>query len=228
MIKQTKTKNSNKQQSNLTELVFILDRSGSMSGLEKDTIGGFNSLIKKQRKENANAIVSTILFDDEISIIYERMNIKNVPDMTDKEYYPRGCTALLDAIGKGINKTIQHQKQDRKTERPNKTLIVITTDGHENASKEYSLKSIKSLILKQKRKDWNFIFLGANINAIEEASKIGIDADYAATYRNDKKGTHALFCSIGSAVSECCCRETNELPKDWKKKIEEDYLERKE
>lgn len=161
---------------NLTELVFIIDKSGSMSGLENDTIGGFNSLIEKQKKETGKAIVSTILFSDVIDVIHDRLDINQVPNLTNKDYFICGCTALLDAIGQTLTRIIHVHENLNEDEQPGKTLFIITTDGMENSSKEYSYKKIKELInLAKEKYNYEFIFLGANIESEEEASKLGID-----------------------------------------------------
>ena len=158
----------------LTELVFILDKSGSMSGLEKDTIGGFNSLIEKQKKEEGRAIVSTVLFNHEVEVIHDRVNLEDITLLTDKEYCVSGCTALLDAMGETISNVLTKQNRS-KEDKPSKTMFVITTDGMENSSKEYTYKAIKKMIEKVKKEnEWEFIFLGANIDAVSEASKFGI------------------------------------------------------
>jgi len=215
------------KKSNLTEVVFILDRSGSMESLEEDTIGGFNSMIQKQKKENVNALVTTVLFDDEIDILHDRVQISDIPKLTSKEYYARGTTALLDAIGSTIKHISNIHKYARKSDIPEKTLFVITTDGYENASKHYTIKKIKSMVETQKSEyGWNFLFLGANIDAIESASKIGIDGDYAANIIADKKGTNILYQSVSDAVCCCCKAPSLDLPKNWKKKIDEDYKKR--
>ncbi|MCR4706281.1 MAG: hypothetical protein K5641_09490 [Lachnospiraceae bacterium] len=186
----------------LTEVVFILDRSGSMSGLEGDTIGGFNSMIEKQRKEEGEAFISTVLFDDRSEVLYDRVPVKKVEPMTDRQYYVRGCTALLDAIGGAIHHISNVHKYAREEDRPAKTLFVITTDGMENASKIYSFQKVKEMVEKAKKKyDWEFIFLGANIDAIEVAGRFGIDADRAINYECDSAGTALNFNVLSRAVS---------------------------
>lgn len=175
---------------NLTELVFILDRSGSMSGLESDTIGGFNSMIAKQQKEEGEAIVSTVLFDDQCDVIHDRVPIGDVKKLTEDDYYVRGCTALLDAVGGAIHHIGNVHKYAREEDRPAKTLFVITTDGLENASKNYTFKDVKKMISRQQEKyNWEFLFLGANIDAIEVAGNMGISRDRAANYNCDSVGT---------------------------------------
>ena len=158
----------------MTELVFILDRSGSMSGLEKDTIGGFNSMLEKQRKEPGDAVVSTVLFDNETEVIHDRVVIADVPNLTDKEYFVRGCTALLDAVGGAIQHIGNVHKYARKEDVPEKTLFIITTDGMENASHHYTYDKVRNMIERQKeRYGWEFLFLGANIDAAAEAKRFG-------------------------------------------------------
>ena len=166
----------------LTELVFILDRSGSMSGLEADTIGGFNGMIEKQKKEKGEVVVSAVLFDDVSEVLYDRVDIRNIPPMTDKQYFVRGCTALLDAVGSSVQYIKNVRKGMPKEERPEKTIFIITTDGMENASTMYSYAKVKEMIKKRQAKNWEFIFLGANIDAAAEADRMGIKASRAVNY----------------------------------------------
>ena len=191
----------------LTEIVFILDRSGSMSGLEADTIGGFNSMIKKQQKEEGEAYISTILFDDETEVLYDRVPISKVEPMNDTQYYVRGCTALLDAIGGAIHHIGNVHKYARPEDVPEKTLFIITTDGMENASRTYDYKKVKKMIERQKSKHhWEFIFLGANIDAIEVAGRFGVSASHAVRYECDRIGTALNFkvmSDMVSSVREC-------------------------
>ena len=210
----------------MTELVFILDRSGSMSGLEKDTIGGFNSMLEKQRKEPGGAVVSTVLFDNEIEVIHDRVAITEVPNLTDDEYFVRGCTALLDAVGSSIHHIGNVHKYARKEDVPEKTLFVITTDGMENASHRYSYDKVRSMIERQKeRYGWEFIFLGANIDAAAEAEKFGIDESMAANYLCDEAGTALNYEVISEAITSLrACSAP--LSADWKKKIDADYKKR--
>lgn len=204
---------------NLTELVFILDRSGSMAHLEKDTIGGFNSLIEKQKKESGTATVTTVLFDDQYSVIHENADITKIKPLTEKEYYARGMTALFDAIGKTVNMVGNRHKFAPSDQVPGKTMVVIITDGCENSSREYNLHQIKAIIERQKEKyGWEFIFLGANIDAIAVASHIGISADRAATYRADSAGTRENFESVSTVASYM--RSARPISADWKKNIE--------
>ena len=185
----------------LTELVFILDRSGSMEGLEKDTIGGFNGMLQKQRKEEGEANVTTILFDDEIEVIHDRFPVSVVNPLTDTDYYVRGCTALLDAIGSTVKKIENIQKRLPEDMKAEKVIFVITTDGHENASQEYSYKMVKELIEKNQEKGWQFMFLGANIDAINEAKSLGIRPGHAVSYKNDSKGVKLNYTIAGDIVS---------------------------
>lgn len=187
---------------NITELVFILDRSGSMAGLEKDTIGGFNSLISKQKKEEGQAYVSTVLFDDRTEVIYDRVEINKVEPMTDSQYYVRGCTALLDAVGGAIHHIKNVHKYARPEDVPEKTMFIITTDGLENASRKYSLKEVKSMIEKmQEKHNWEFLFLGANMDAVEVAGNLGIRAGRAVTYECDAVGTAVNFKALDKVIT---------------------------
>jgi len=211
----------------LTEIVFILDRSGSMCGLEKDTIGGFNSLIAKQKKEEGEAVVSTVLFDDVCEVIYDRVPLPKVEKMTDKEYYVRGCTALLDAVGGAIHHIGNVHKYAREEDRPEKTIFVITTDGMENASRRYDYKKVKHMVERQKEKfGWEFLFLGANIDAAGEAGKFGIDADYAVNYHCDSAGTALNYEVVSEAIGHVRACGTP-LKASWKERIERDYQARK-
>ena len=211
---------------NLTELVFILDRSGSMAGLEADTIGGFNAMIEKQRGEPGEAVISTVLFDNETEVIHDRVSLDRVPALTEKEYYVRGCTALLDAVGGAIHHIGNVHKYAREEDRPEKTLFVITTDGLENASRRYTYDKVKSMIERQREKyGWEFLFLGANIDAAREAARFGIRADCAADYHADSIGTEAVYESVCEAV--CQVRRSAPLAADWKRKIDADYKGRK-
>ena len=212
---------------NLTELVFILDRSGSMMGLEADTIGGFNAMIEKQKKEAGEAFVSTVLFDNDVQVIHDRVPLDRIPALTEKEYFVRGCTALLDAVGGAIHHIGNVHKYAREEDRPEKTLFVITTDGMENASRRYTYDKVRSMIQHEKEKyGWEFLFLGANIDAAREAARFGIGADRAANYYADHMGTGVIY----EAVSQAVCQVRNcaaPLSADWKEKIDADYNERK-
>lgn len=210
---------------NLTELVFILDRSGSMAGLEGDTIGGFNSMIEKQKREPGEALVSTVLFDNVSEVIHDRVDIQKIEPLTERDYYVRGCTALLDAVGGAIHHIGNVHKYAREEDRPEKTLFVITTDGMENASRKYSYKKLKAMIQRQQEKyGWEFIFLGANIDAAKEAARFGIDADRAANYHADSVGTAVIYEAMGEVV--CNVRACKPMSADWKRKVDNDYKKR--
>lgn len=210
----------------LTELVMILDRSGSMGGLESDTIGGYNSMLEKQKKAEGQVLVTTVLFDDEREVLYDRMPLEQLPKMTEKEYYVRGCTALLDAVGSTIQHIARVQKNAAEDGRPEKTIFVITTDGLENASREYTYARVKKLVEQHKEKDrWEFLFLGANMDAIETAGRFGISADRAANYHSDHEGTALNYEVLADAVCEMrSCAAP--IDASWKKRIEEDYKKR--
>nr|MCR5790964.1 hypothetical protein [Lachnospiraceae bacterium] len=186
----------------LTEVVFILDRSGSMSGLEADTIGGYNSMLKKQKQEEGDAIISTVLFDDRTEILHDRKSLDQVEDITGKDYYVRGCTALLDAVGGAIHHIGKVQKEMPEEEKPEKTLFIITTDGMENSSRKYSYEKVKKMVEKKKTKQhWEFIFLGANIDAVEVAGRFGVSANRAVRYECDSAGTALNFSVMSKMVS---------------------------
>jgi len=210
---------------NLTEIVFILDRSGSMAGLEDDTIGGFNSMIRKQKAEDGEAYVSTILFDNYTEVIHDRVDIQKIEPITHKDYYVRGCTALLDAIGKAIHHIGNVHKYAREEDRPEKTLFVITTDGMENASREYSYDRVKKMIQHEQEKyGWEFIFLGANIDAAKEAARFGITEDRAVNYHADCQGTAVIYEAVSEAV--CNVRASRPMSKEWRRCVDEDYQKR--
>ena len=201
---------------NLTELVFILDRSGSMSGLESDTIGGFNSMIRKQKKEDGEAFVSTVLFDDSCDVIHDRVKISDVKELTDEDYFVRGCTALLDAVGGAIHHIRNVHRYAREEDVPEKTLFIITTDGMENASTRYSYEKVKSMVEKAKEKaNWEFLFLGANIDAVSVAGRFGIDPRRAVNYECDSAGTNLNF-KVMSQVVTCArkCGSAMDLGKE--------------
>lgn len=211
----------------MTELVFILDRSGSMSGLEKDTIGGFNSMLEKQRKEPGDAVISTVLFDNEMTVVHDRVPIDKVRPMTEEDYFVRGCTALLDAVGGAIHHIGNVHKDARKEDVPEKTLFIITTDGMENASCKYSYSRVKKMIQREKEKyGWEFLFLGANIDAAAEAERFGIGADMAANYHCDSSGTGLNYEVLNEAISSVRCGSAP-LDAGWKRKIDADYQKRK-
>ena len=189
----------------MTELVFILDRSGSMRGLEADTIGGFNSVMEQHAKEDALVLVTTVLFNDRIDRIHDRIPIRQVPEMTEKEYYVRGCTALLDAVGSSIRHIAKIHKYARPEDRPTKTLFFITTDGMENASRNYDHEQVRRMITyEQEKYGWEFIFLGANIDVAREASRMGIRSDRAMRYSKRQKGTDRMFAMASDVVTAAC------------------------
>ena len=212
---------------NLTEIVFILDRSGSMSGLEADTIGGFNSMIAKQKKAGGEALISTVLFDNHSEVIHDRVNIRDIRPMTDEEYSVRGCTALLDAIGGAIHHIGNIHKYARPEDVPEHTMFIITTDGMENASHIYTSNKVKKMIERQKEKyGWEFLFLGANIDAVETARNFGIGEDRAVNYRSDSAGTALNYEVISDAIS--AVRRSAPLTSGWKRRIDEDFSSRKD
>ena len=211
---------------NLTELVFILDRSGSMHGLEKDTIGGFNAMIEKQKKEDGEVLVNTVLFDSESKVIHDRVPLNEIASMTEKDYRVGGCTALIDAIGGAIHHIGNVHKYIRPEDVPEHTLFVITTDGMENASHRYTSEEVKGMIGRQKEKyGWEFLFLGANIDAVETAARFGIDEDCAVDYKCDAEGTALNFEVLSEAV--CSVRAARPLGRSWKSRIEDDMKKRK-
>ena len=212
---------------NLTEIVFILDRSGSMSGLEADTIGGFNSMIEKQKKAEGEALISTVLFDNTSEVIHDRVSVQNIKPMTDDDYTVRGCTALLDAIGGAIHHIGNVHKYARAEDVPEHTMFVITTDGMENASRRYDSEKVKKMIERQKEKyGWEFLFLGANIDAVETARHFGISEDRAVNEPSDSEGTQRNYEVVSEAI--CAVRCSTPLGADWKKRLDEDYTARKD
>lgn len=219
------TMDSKEKRNNLTELVFILDRSGSMAGLEEDTIGGFNSMIAKQKDEEGECYVTTVLFDHEIDTLHDRKKLSEIAPLTDKDYTVRGCTALIDAIGITVNKIANIHKYARKEDVPATTMFVITTDGMENASKEYSSDKVKRMIEDKKKDGWEFLFIGANIDAVETAKHFGISEDRAVNYHADKKGTSVVFNAVSKAVG--CARACAPIRASWSEEIAEDYDARK-
>lgn len=209
----------------LTELVFILDRSGSMSGLESDTIGGYNALLEKQKSEAGETVVTTVLFDDRFELLHNRINLKSIAPITQDDYYVRGSTALLDAIGKTINIIANAQRHNAENLRVEHVMVVITTDGMENASKEYGYRKIREMIETEKEKyGWEFIFLGANIDALETAERFGINRDRATNYNADSEGTMLNYQVISETVSNL--RASAKIDKHWKQRIEEDFKKR--
>lgn len=210
---------------NVTELVFILDRSGSMAGLEGDTIGGFNAMLEKQRKKDGECYVSTVLFDSESTVIHDRLRLADVPKMTEEDYVPGGCTALMDAVGDAVKHIGNVHKYARREDVPEHTVFVITTDGCENASRRYDSEEVKKLIERQKEKyGWEFFFLGANIDAVATAKKYGIGSDRAVKYNCDSKGTKLNYEVMSDAI--CSLRESKPLAAEWKREIEKDYSQR--
>ncbi len=212
---------------NLTEIVFILDRSGSMSGLEADTIGGFNAMIEKQKRTDGEALISTILFDDSSEVLHDRVDVRNIPPLTEKDYCVRGCTALCDALGGAIHHIGNVHKYARAEDVPEHTLFVITTDGMENASRRYSSDRVKQMIERQKAKyGWEFLFLGANIDAVETARNFGISEDRAVNYHSDSKGTQLNYKVLDEAITRV--RTVGFIDRSWKEKIDQDYKERED
>ncbi len=225
MKKETTKKTAKEVKADSTELVFILDKSGSMGGLETDTVGGFNAMIGKQRKIGGKCLVTTVLFSDSAETLHDRIELADVPALTEEQYSVGGCTALLDAVGGTIRHIRDIHKYARKEDIPSRTVFVITTDGYENASREYTAEKIKKTISEMEAKNkWEFIFLGANIDAVSTAREIGVRASHASGYRADKKGTGALFESVSDAVE--CLRCSEPLSADWNKKIKEDEASR--
>lgn len=213
------------RKNNITELVFILDRSGSMAGLEADTIGGFNAMIEKQRKEDGECYVSTILFDNVSEVLHDRVKLSEIKPMTEEEYSARGCTALIDSLGDAIHHIGNIHKYARPEDVPAHTMFIITTDGMENASRRYTSDQVKKMIQRQKtRCGWEFLFIGANIDAVETAARYGIDKDRAVNYNADKQGTQIVYESVAKAV--CHVRNCEVLSKDWSAEIDKDYKNR--
>ena len=209
----------------LTEIVFILDRSGSMSGLEQDTIGGFNSMIQKQKDEEGEALVSTVLFNNQSCVIHDRVKVQEIAAMTRNEYFVGGSTALLDAIGGAIHHIGNVHKYAREEDIPEHTLFVITTDGMENASHQYSSDEVKAMIQRQKEKyGWEFLFLGANIDAVETAASFGIGADRAVNYNCDSAGTALNYRVLSDTI--CAVRASKPISAKWKREIDADYAKR--
>ncbi len=210
---------------NLTEMVFILDRSGSMAGLEADTIGGFNGMIQRQKQAEGEALVSTVLFSNDSVVIHDRVDLRRIEPMTDRQYCVGGCTALIDAIGGAIHHIGNVHKYAREEDRPEHTIFVITTDGMENASRYYTSDEVKAMVRRQKEKyGWEFLFLGANIDAVETAAHFGISEDRAVTFLNDSMGQSLNYAEVSAAV--CQVRANVTLGRKWKEKIEADYKKR--
>ena len=209
-----------------TELVFILDRSGSMSGLESDTIGGFNGMLTQHRSEGGDVLVSTVLFDHENEVIHDRVRIAEVPTLTDKEYYTRGCTALLDAMGDGIRHIKNVHKYARPEDRPARTMFIITTDGMENSSTRYTADQVRAMVKKQEKEaGWEFVFLGANIDAVQVAGGLGIRAENAVEFACDAAGVRENFASLSRMT--CAFSHTGIIGAGWKTKISEHLAKRK-
>jgi uncharacterized protein YegL len=207
------------------EFVCILDRSGSMHGLEDDTIKGFNGMIKRQKRDG-HARVTTVLFDDKYEVLHNRTDVEAVAPLTEREYYVRGCTALLDAIGKSIEATDKAIKSTVREYRPSKVIFVITTDGYENSSRKFSYEKIGELIESHKEKGWEFIFLGANMDAVKEAAKMGIEAERAVSFKNDSKGVRLNYEVIGETVAAMRAEPSVRMDGRWKERIEQDVKKR--
>lgn len=207
------------------ELVFILDKSGSMAGLEADTIGGYNSMLKKQQKEEGEAFVTTVFFNHDYELLHDRINVKGISPITEDDYQVGGTTALLDAIGSTIQKISNVQKRTNEENRADKVLFVITTDGMENASREYTANKIKQMVTRQKEQfGWEFMFLGANIDSISTAEKYGIDEEFAVNYHADNKGTQLNYQAVNEAVM--MMRSGKKIDRSWKEIIERDFSQR--
>ncbi len=208
-----------------TEIVFVLDRSGSMHGLETDTIGGYNGFLEKQKKEEGEALISTILFDDVSEVLHDRVPIGQVSPITSKQYYVRGCTALLDALGSAIHHIHRVHKEEGDSA-PDSTVVVVITDGLENASRRYSADKVRKMVEKRKTKNgWEFLFLGANIDAVKEAGRIGIDKEHSVNFHNDSEGVELNYAELSEAVTSV--RTTAKLRPNWAEKIRKDYSSRK-
>lgn len=209
---------------NLTELVFILDRSGSMSGLELDTIGGFNSMLAKQKKQESDVLISTVLFNQESKVIHDRAQLQEILPMTTEDYEASGCTALLDAIGGAVHHIRTVHRYIREEDVPEHTLFVITTDGMENSSHQYISGEVKGMINEQQKKGWEFLFLAANIDAVETAKAFGIHKDFSANFHNDAHGIHRSFATLGVVCSNFL--STGKVNADWKAELEKEFVER--
>ncbi len=209
----------------LTEMVFILDKSGSMADMVSDTVGGFNSMIDKQKNEEGEALVSTVLFNNVSDVLYDRVPLAEVKPMKNGDYVAGGCTALIDAIGDAVHHIGNVHKYIREEDRPEHTVFVIMTDGYENASRRYNSAQVKQMIEQKKEGGWEFLFLGANIDAVETASHFGIAADRAANFHNDTVGMAANFADLSEAVSDV--RASRKLSPGWKSRIDEDFRKRK-
>ncbi|MDD6423312.1 MAG: VWA domain-containing protein [Intestinibaculum porci] len=208
----------------LTELVFILDKSGSMSGLEEDTIGGFNAMIRKQKKAPGEALVSAVLFSDDSDVIIDRVPLDEVKPLTEDDYFVGGCTALIDAIGGAIHHVQMIHKYIRQEDTPEHTMFVITTDGMENASHQYTSNQVKKMIKKQEKQGWEFLFLGANIDAVSTAANFGIRKERAVNYHADQQGTQVNFEALSEAVTDL--RMNGAIKENWRQKIDRDFKKR--
>lgn len=224
-MKNENAKNEKILKNGVTELVFILDRSGSMAGLESDTVGGFNSLITRRKEEGGDALVTTLLFDDKIETLHDRVPLSEIGKMTEKEYYVRGCTALLDAVGETLERISMIHKYARREDVPEKTIFVITTDGLENASRKFSTKQVKDLVKAKRELGWEFLFLGANIDAVETAGAYGIAPECAVDYHADRRGTKKIYEALDKAVG--CFMKNSSVGKAWREEADEDYNSRK-
>ena len=211
---------------NITELVFILDRSGSMAGLEQDTVGGFNAMLERQKRQEGDCYVSTVLFNTQSQVLHDRIPLAQVPPMTDSDYQVGGCTALLDALGSSIHHIGLIHRYARPEDVPEHTVFVITTDGMENASHHYSSDQVKEMISRQEMEHgWEFLFIAANIDAVETGEKFGIRRDRAVNYHADSQGTEVLYETVSEAVS--AVRRTMPVAANWSRRIDEDYRSRK-
>lgn len=214
----------NKNKNNITELVFIIDKSGSMAGLESDTIGGFNSLIKKQKNQSGKCYVSTVLFSNNSEVIHDRVDLERINEMTENDYCPGGCTALIDAIGGAIKHISSVHRYIRPEDVPEHTMFVITTDGLENASHKYSSDEVKKMVKVKEKDGWEFLFIGANIDSVETAKNLGIREERAVNYHADEKGTAVLYEAVCAQVLNM--RKNKKVSSDWSRKINEDYNSR--
>jgi len=210
--------------SKLTEIVFILDESGSMYDLQSDTIGGFNSMLAKQKSEEGDAYVTTYFFNDSSRMIHDRLPVEKVENITDKDYVPSGCTALIDALGEAINHISDIHKYQKEEDKPGQTIFIITTDGMENASHKFTSDQVKAMVEAKKELGWNFIFLGANIDAVNTAKSYGISEECAVQFECDSIGTKHTFASMNNAI--CMNRRTGKLDRAWKKEVENDFAKR--
>ena len=209
----------------MTEMVFVIDRSGSMTGLEDDTIGGFNSTIKKQKEEEGEAKVTTILFDNRYEVLHDRFDLDQIGEMTSDEYYTRGTTALLDALGRAIRKTVNVQRHMPEEERAENVVFVVITDGYENSSREFSYRDIRHMVKKEQEKyGWEFLFLGANIDAVAEGGRMGFRADRSVRYMHDGVGTGLVYDSVNNAVRNL--RTKKQINDDWDVEIRADFAAR--